>query len=65
MQLAGLIAHLNAVVIVQQPVIVLVVARVKQTARAGVTTDAVLLAIVGARINAGEAAPMDALLLVL
>ena len=65
MRPAGLIAHLNVVVTAQQPVIVLAVVHVKQIARAPVTTVVVPPAIQDARINVGEAAPMDALLLVL
>ena len=65
MQPVELTVHLSAVAIVQQPVIVLAAVLVKQTVRVGATVAVVLLAITGARINVGEAAPMDALLLVL
>ena len=65
MQLAESIVHLSAVVTVRQLAIPLVVARVKQTVRADVIMDAVLLAILDVRTSVGEAAPMDALPLVL
>lgn len=65
MQPVELTVLLSAVAIVQQPVIVLAAVLVKQTVRADVTMVVVLLAIQDAQINAGEAAPMDALLLVL
>lgn len=65
MQPVELTVHLSAVAIVQQPVIALVVALVKQTVRVGATVAVVLLAIADAQISVGEAAPMDALLLVL
>ena len=65
MQPVELTVHLSAVAIVQQPVIALAAVLVKQTVRVGATVAVVLPAITGARINVGEAAPMDALLLVL
>lgn len=65
MQPVELTVHLSAVAIVQQPVIVLAAVLVKQTVRADVTMVVVLLAIQDAQISVGEAAPMDALLLVL
>ena len=65
MQPVELTVHLSAVAIVQQPVIALAAVLVKQIVQVGATVAVVLLAIADAQISVGEAAPMDALLLVL